>query len=429
MFYLINRYLVIFIVLLQINTVYATDKITDVEKIALIESMMKVISEQYVLKDKVSEINKHLQSLLNDPEVKAIENPNRLATYLSEQIVPFDGHFRVSWSDSSETVQEQVSESWSDSAQRNNHGFKDLEHLTGNIAYLDLRFFDGSPAAQKRADAVMSWLAGSEAVIIDLRENGGGSPSMVQYLCSYFFSSDKKVHLNSIYNRIGDSTTEFWTLQELPGEFMPDMPLYVLTSPRTASAAEEFAYNMKTQKRAIVIGEVTAGGANPGGYADLVNGFSMFVSTGMAINPITKTNWEGTGVHPDHSIAADDAFDAAYEMALKLVKERSDNPWQQREIDWKLEKIQADVQEVGDLNEYVNQYGRIKIVRDGDDLYYKRGRRAPKKMVAIATDYYGLDTKDGMRVKFLRESENKNIRSIAIQFADGREQRYPVDQD
>ena len=403
--------------------------ITDQDKIALLESMMKVISNQYVLKDKVDEINAHLKSLLNDAEIKQINNPNRLATYLSEQITQFDGHFRVSWSKPGKNEQPEPGESWSERAVRKNHGFNTLQHLTGNIAYLDLRFFDGSEAAQKRADAVMSWMADSTAVIIDLRENGGGSPGMVQYICSYFFAPETKVHLNSIYNRLSDSTTEFWTLQDLPGKYMPDVPLYVLTSARTASAAEEFAYNMKTRKRAILIGEVTAGGANPGGDVDLVSGFSMFVSTGMAINPVTQKNWEGTGVEPDQAVAADEAFDAAYEMALLAVQKISDNRWQQQEINWKLEKMRSKLTTVTEPESYAHRYGRIQILHKGDDLYYQRGRRTGKKMLPIATDYFGLDGNDGVRLKFIRNAEDQGISSIAIQYVDGREQRYPIDQN
>ncbi|WP_395374141.1 S41 family peptidase [Marinicella sp. W31] len=423
------KFILIAQVLVYVNAPVAAQTLSDQDKIALLESMMKAISNQYVLKEKVDEINAHIKSLLNDPEIKKIKNPNRLATYLSEQITQFDGHFRVSWRKPGKAEQPEPGESWGERAVRNNHGFKQLHHLTGNIAYLDLRFFDGSDAAKKRADSVMSWMADSTAVIIDLRENGGGSPGMVQYICSYFFSPETKVHLNSIYNRPSDSTTEFWTLQDLPGKFMPEVPLYVLTSARTASAAEEFAYNMKTRKRATLIGEVTAGGANPGGDVDLVSGFSMFVSTGMAINPVTQKNWEGTGVQPDKATSAEDALDTAYEMALLAVQEISDNRWQQQEINWKLEKMRSQSAVVDQPEQYAHQFGRIQIVLKEGDLYYKRGRRPAKKMHPINTDYFALKDSDGVRLRFIRNQADQAIHSIAIQYVDGREQRYPIDQE
>ena len=136
---------------------------------------------------------------------------------------------------------------------------------------------------------------------------------MVQYICSYFFG--EKTHLNSLYWRKGDRTQEFWTLDELPSERMPDVPLFVLTSKYTFSGAEEFAYNFKTRKRATIVGESTGGGANPGGTIEINELFSINVPTGRAINPVTQTNWEGTGVTPDVKTIASNALNKAHLLA------------------------------------------------------------------------------------------------------------------
>jgi hypothetical protein len=136
---------------------------------------------------------------------------------------------------------------------------------------------------------------------------------MVQYLCSYFF--DKKVHLNSLYFRAGNRTIDFWTLDEVNGQKMPDVPLFVLTSERTFSGAEEFSYNMQTQKRATLIGQTTGGGANPGGTRRINEKLEVFIPTGKAINPITKTNWEGVGVIPEVKTSPDETFSKAHELA------------------------------------------------------------------------------------------------------------------
>ncbi len=132
---------------------------------------------------------------------------------------------------------------------------------------------------------------------------------------------DKPTHLNSLYWRQGDRTEEFWTLKELPGQRMADVPVFVLTSSRTFSGAEEFSYNLKTRKRATLVGEITGGGANPGGEFLINESLGIFIPTGRAINPVTGVNWEGVGVQPDVSTTADEA----YEVALAKAQEAAES--------------------------------------------------------------------------------------------------------
>ncbi|MEO1257788.1 MAG: S41 family peptidase [Bacteroidota bacterium] len=198
-------------------------------------------------------------------------------------------------------------------SRRGNYGFAEAKKLEGNVGYFDLRGFAGVEKGGPMADSYMHLLSTSDAIIVDLRKNGGGSPAMVQYLCSYFF--DEKVHLNSLYWREGDHTQEYWTLDEVGGKKMPDVPLFVLTSSRTFSGAEEFSYNMQTQKRATLVGETTGGGANPGGTRNINKKLMVFIPTGRAINPITKTNWEGVGVVPEVKTTSEEALDKAHELA------------------------------------------------------------------------------------------------------------------
>src|SRR5262249_22574655 len=127
------------------------------------------------------------------------------------------------------------------------------------------------------------------------------------------------VHLNSLYWRKGDRTEEFWTRKALDGKRYTGKPVYVLTSARTFSGAEEFAYNLQSRKRATIVGETTGGGAHPGGVRPINDHFAMFVPTGRAINPVTGTNWEGTGVKPDVAVRADEALETAHALAVKTV--------------------------------------------------------------------------------------------------------------
>lgn len=199
-----------------------------------------------------------------------------------------------------------------------NYGVQKVEHLAGNVGYMDLREFDDPEAGAATISGAMNLLANSDAVIIDLRSNGGGKPSGVQFVASYFFGDSQ--HLTDIYHRQGNVTDQYWTLPVVEGKRMPDMPLYLLTSSRTFSGGEGFAYNLQALHRATVVGEVTGGGANPGRAVPLADGFVAFIPNGRAINPVTHTNWEGTGVRPDIEVAADQAFDTAYLKALEAIE-------------------------------------------------------------------------------------------------------------
>ena len=197
-----------------------------------------------------------------------------------------------------------------------NYGFEKVERLAGNIGYIDLHGFMDPEQGGDTVAAAMALLSNTDAMIIDLRQNGGGFPEMVQLICSYFFEGDP-VHLNDLYFRPDDSTRQYWTLPHVPGKCFIGKDVYILTSHRTFSGAEEFSYNMKNLKRATLVGETTGGGAHPGGSQRLNANFSVFLPVGRAINPITKTNWEGTGVTPHVACTAEQALKTAHIAAMK----------------------------------------------------------------------------------------------------------------
>lgn len=168
------------------------------------------------------------------------------------------------------------------------------------------------------AIAAMNFLSHVAAIIFDLRENGGGDPKMIALISTYLF--DKPTHLNDLYNRKQDSTTQSWTLPYVPGNRLPDAPAFVLTSTATFSGAEEFSYNLKNLKRAILVGETTGGGAHPVRGQRIDDHFTVQVPFERAINPISKTNWEGTGVVPDVAAKASEALDVAEKLATAKLQ-------------------------------------------------------------------------------------------------------------
>jgi hypothetical protein len=208
-----------------------------------------------------------------------------------------------------------------------NFGFDKAQRLPGNVGYIELRSFSDYPEAQPTALAAMQFLGNCDALIFDLRRNGGGSPNMIATLLTYLVEPDRHLHFNDFYQRRpeGDVTEPWWTSPSVPGSRFAGKPVYVLTSPLTGSAAEEFAYDVQTHKLGTLVGAVTAGGANPGGLFRLNEHFAAFIATGRAINPVTKTNWEGVGVQPDVAVKPEDAVREAHVKAITALLEKPRN--------------------------------------------------------------------------------------------------------
>jgi C-terminal processing protease CtpA/Prc len=171
----------------------------------------------------------------------------------------------------------------------------------------------------------MNFLAHTNALIIDLRQCRGGNPGMVALISSYLFDGEP-LHLNSLYWREEDFTQQYWTLPYVPGKRYSDKPVYVLTSPATFSAGEEFAYNLQTRQRATLVGATTGGGAHPGSPYRLHPHFEVFIPVGRAINPVTNDNWEGKGVIPDITVAQEKALNVAHRLALETIIENCGKP-------------------------------------------------------------------------------------------------------
>ena len=286
-----------------------------------------------------------------------------------------------------------------------NFGFTKVEHLGGNVGYLKLDMFADPSMAGDTAAAAMRFLSNSDAVIIDLRDNGGGKPDMVVLLSSYFF--DRPTHLNDIYHRAGNTTRQFWTLPVVEGKRMPDVPLYILTSARTFSAAEGFSDHLQALHRATIVGEVTGGGANPGETVPLAGGFYAFIPNGRAINPITNSNWEGVGVKPDVAVPADAALDAAYERALTALAAKTTDARRKGALDWAIEGLRLKASHytppAGALAQYAGTYGPRSVTLKDGALWYARDGAPKRRLIPLAPDVFAIEGIDRVRLRFERE--------------------------
>lgn len=132
--------------------------------------------------------------------------------------------------------------------------------------------------------------------------------------------------LSNFYERKTKKKTQILTFENVNGKRRTNTPLYILTSKKTFSAAEAFAYTLKHLNKAIVVGETTKGEANRTKRVNLNDNFTISIPYIEAIHPVTKTNWEGNGVKPTIKSTKKDAFIVAYIDALdKTVKRNKKN--------------------------------------------------------------------------------------------------------
>lgn len=317
-----------------VKMVRRADTVDLAERTKVIDNLIKAISERYVDVAIAKKISSMLGDWKKSDEFKSLDDVEAFTARTNEimKALVTDAHLRFRYSKEVQPERKEADRPSADEEKKmkewvrsTNALFKKVEVLPGNIGYFAFDFFASGKEVGQRMAGVMRFLQNTDAMIIDLRTNGGGDPDGVRMVCSYFFDS-KPVHLNDIYMREGNQTEEFWTLKSVDGPRYLNKPVYILVSKRTGSGAEECSYDFQTQRRATIVGEPTWGGANPGGSVRLGDHFNCFIPVGKAINPITKTNWEGTGVIPDVKADPSTSLATVQKMILEsfLAKSKDD---------------------------------------------------------------------------------------------------------
>ncbi len=299
--------------------------VDETAKSAVFDSIFQHLNQTYVFPETAKHMEAYIRDQVAAGAYEKITSGQAFAQKLSDdlQSVSKDKHLNVRYShetlpqrsDAGQPTAEEMEnqQRW---LRQTNFGFQKVERLPGNVGYIDLRGFMGPELGKETVAAAMNFVAHTDALIFDLRKNGGGDPEMVALISSYLFG-EEKVHLNDLYWRKEDRTDQFWTAPEkVSGARYADKDIYVLTSNRTFSAGEEFTYNLQNLQRATIVGETTGGGAHPGDMVRLHDHFRAFIPSGRAINPVSKTNWEGTGVKPDVPVAQEIALETAYLQIL-----------------------------------------------------------------------------------------------------------------
>jgi len=400
----------------------------------VVDQIATIIDNNYFDVAKAREIAKDLRAAAQAGRFDARVDSRDLAAALTAQLRPLDHHFNVLWS----PLQPAASGANAAAAlphmsaeaqdRRSAYGFRRVEMLPGAIGLIDMRSFADfsfrkqDEPARNAVEAALALVSGADAIIIDLRNNGGGSPAMVGYLVSAFTLPDANIY-NLFHSREG-------TESERPQDSYPkpllDVPLYVLISARTGSAAEATAYTLQAARRAVIVGEASGGAANPGGEFPVGEGFSVFVSTGTPVNAVTGTNWEGVGVKPDVPVPADHALERAQVLALEAVVAKKANAAEVIDTQWTLEALRAEQSpRTGPpLGDYAGTYEDTMISASGANLALRRGRRPAWMLVRLHGDAFFVRGEPFRRALFERNVAGK-VKGFQLVRSGGQTAWYP----
>ncbi len=402
---------------------------------ATVERVAALIQSHYFDAAKGAAIAAALRSAEQSGEFDPLRRPLELATALTTLLHPLDHHFRVLWS--SESGQYLPSSGPSgpffasaDAIERRTaYGFRRVEMLPGALGYIELQSFadlaDGKRADPARAavNAALQLVSGAQALIVDLRDNVGGSSDMAAYLISAFTPPSADIY-DVIHWRNGTDSERPVLRYAQP---RLQVPLYLLISARTASAAEAAAYTLHAAGRAVIVGQTSAGAANVGGIFPLGGGFGVFIPIGTPINPLTGGNWEGKGVAPDYPVAAQAALPYAEELALTTLLERNPAAPEAAYLRRVLEALRAQAAHRAGppLRSYAGVYSGTVVTATGGVLGLRQGDRMPWTLVRLQGDVFFDQGDPGRGVVFERGAAG-TITGLKLVYPNGHEVWFPA---
>ena len=311
------------------------------ERRVVVRAIGELLASLYVDEKVARRTARHLETVLAAGRLEE-RDPARFALRLTEELqrASRDRHVEVKLAPPQAAPTPAAPGDWREGLRRRAYDVRRVERLSGGVGYLDLRSFPPLDPARTAAEAAMTLLASGDAVILDLRRNSGGTGEMVTLLAGYFLPP--RTHLATTIKRSRNERRETWTRDDVLTTRLRELPLYLLTSAATFSAAESFAYELQARRRAVVVGETTRGGANSGGYEPLGERFLLFVPDVQVVSAATKSNWEGVGVVPDVRVKADSALAAAHRAAVERLRGEAKDEVRRRELDWALAALAAE---------------------------------------------------------------------------------------
>jgi hypothetical protein len=300
----------------------AAFKVDAAERQRVVDASAAILKKNYIDRDKAQKMADALLAHEKKGDDDAVTDGADFAALLTRQMraVSPDRHLTLEFSQDplprnamGQTAEELTR--YREIMKQQNCTFERVEVLPHNIGYLKLNSFPDVSACRQTAEEAMASLNHADGIIYDLRDNRGGEPEMVALMAAYLFD-----HPEYWYNPRENTTGRSWTHSPVPGNRLADKPVYLLTSARTFSGAEQFCYDLKMLKRATLVGETTGGGAHSGVWHRIDDHFGMGVPETRAINPFAEADWAETGVEPDVKVKAADALETAKKLAESKLK-------------------------------------------------------------------------------------------------------------
>jgi retinol-binding protein 3 len=353
----------------------------------IVNTIGKLLVENYVFPDTALQMSEKIKLELKKGQYDKLSDPVDFSDRLMKDLatVYHDRHLLVQYNPGFAAQLAGTGNSTGGSREgelqrlrEGNYGFKKVEVLAGNIGYINLNhcWADRGPGLETMK-AALKLVENTRALVIDIRENGGGSQEAVTLLVGYFLK--EATHLESFYNRTENTVTEYWTEVDSAFRALEDIPLYILTSDKSFSAAEMLAYDLQALKRATVVGEVTGGGAHGEREADASHGFVLHVPFWRGINAVTHTNWETVGVKPDILASSARALEVAEMKIFESMLSKARDSVELFQLKWERDlAISAHHPVVIDtvtLKRFAGVYGERTFTFEDGKLYYQRTGR------------------------------------------------------
>ena len=396
-----------------------------------VREVRDAITANYVLTDRIPAITAALDEGLASGRYAGLSG-RALAERLNQDLTAaaHDKHLSIQFDPAHASMMngpmgDEVNEGpeWERMARSMNHGVAELRMMDGNVRYLNLLGFAWTGESSARVlDNAVGFLGQGDAVVIDLRYNGGGSPKAIEYLFSHFVEPGKP--LMTFYMGGGKEPQQHDAIAELPAGRLLGKPLYVLTSRMSISAAEAFAALVKDYQVGEIVGETTAGAAYRNSFFPIAGQYLLSVSVGRGEVGPSKLDWEGAGIAPTIAADAGNALDAAHLSALRKLAQDAPQP-DRTMMEAKATMLAAKINPVPaahPLAAYIGQYGDRAITVEGEELFSQR-RNGPKtRLLALGADAFIMETDPMTRVEYAVLDGRAS--AIEVIRADGSRQKH-----
>lgn len=398
----------------------------------IVNNISQLLLDNYVFPDTAIKMSKCIKNKLKEGAYNKITDPVAFSDALTIDLysVYRDGHMLVQFVPQEVTPESVVASTGSSGNNEDplkkikqaNFGLKKVEILSGNIGYINIdHFWADSVYGKETVKATLQFVSNANALIIDLRNCGGGSQETVNMICGYFL--EKSTHINDMFDRAAQTTTEYWTKPDASFTKLTKMPLYILTNNKTFSAAEEFCYDLQSIKRATIIGEITGGGAHGIFSKDAGSGFVLSIPYSTAVNPITKTSWEKVGVKPEIEVPSDKALETAEIKIFDNLISNTKDASELFNLNWDLELLKAINNPITidslTLKSYAGIYGERVFSFENGKLFYQRTGRPKFELEAMSPTVMKGKGNAYFKIEFVKNNIGK-VDKVNVFYQDNR---------